>query len=315
MFDFLLVGISLIDTAISLFLDNEGDTWASWSHLGRAIRLLRIMRIFRVVRRLAQLRVMLHMIISSLQSCFWVLIIMVGVIYMVAVVLTQGVTEYLKGHPDAHLRDEYDQLIIMYGSLDKTMKTLALCMSGGISWGLASRPMGNAGWVLEAVVIAYVFFMVFAVANIVNGVFVDGAIELSKRDRTMMMQKQKEDNENKERHVIDLLTLMDVDGDQLITFDEFLLSLEEQEVRDYMAALEVDISDVKMFFQMMDRDGSGSVDIMEFTSGIRKLRGEAKSVDIHMMIHENKKLFKLVSCLVGTLWAEWEEEERLSDSD
>jgi Ca2+-binding EF-hand superfamily protein len=236
---------------------------------------------------------------------------MVGVIYMVAVVLTQGVTEYVKGHPDT----EQDLMLSMYGGLFRTMYTLFQCMSGGISWGLASKPMGSAGWIFEAVVISYVFFMVFAVANIVNGVFVDGAIELSKRDRTMMMQKQKEDNENKERHVIDLLTLMDTDGDQLITFDEFLLSLEEQEVRDYMAALEVDISDVKLFFQMMDRDGSGTVDIMEFTSGIRKLRGEAKSVDIHMMIHENKKLFKLVSCLVGTLWAEWEDEERLSDSD
>ncbi|CAK0912133.1 unnamed protein product [Prorocentrum cordatum] len=165
-FDFLLVGISLIDTAISLGVDTKGGTWGFMGNLGRAIRLLRIMRIFRVVRRLAQLRVMLYMIISSLQSCFWVLIIMVGVIYMVAIVVTQGATEFLRGPNAAVATDEYEQVLSMYGSLFSTMYTLFLCMSGGISWGLASKPMRGPGWLLEAVVIGYVFFMVFAVANI-----------------------------------------------------------------------------------------------------------------------------------------------------
>ncbi|CAK0807606.1 unnamed protein product [Prorocentrum cordatum] len=130
-----------------------------------------------------------------------------------------------------------------------------------------------------------------------------------------MMQKQREEHANKERHVVNLLTLMDVDGDQLVTFEEFVASLEQQEVRDYLSALEVDVTDAKVFFQMLDdRDGSGSVDIMEFTSGMQKFRGEAKSVDIHMMLHENKKLFKLVSCLVGMLWADFDEEDGEEDS-
>mmetsp|Transcript_46365 Transcript_46365/g.132665 ORF Transcript_46365/g.132665 Transcript_46365/m.132665 type:complete len:107 (-) Transcript_46365:101-421(-) len=106
---------------------------------------------------------------------------------------------------------------------------------------------------------------------------------------------------------------MDKDGDSVITFPEFLDSLEQEEVRDYISALEVDVSDAKLFFQMLDRDHSGSVDIMEFTSGMRKFRGEAKSVDVHMMLYESRRLFNLVSVLVGTLCAESEDEDMPAD--
>jgi voltage-gated sodium channel len=309
MFDLFLVGLCLIDAALSLGVGTQGGVEGLAGKVGRTIRLLRIMRIIRVVKKMTQLRVMLNMIISSLQSLFWVMIIMVGVIYIVAVVLTQGATDYLKGPNAPRATEEYEQVRSMYGSLFSTMYTLFQCMSGGISWGLASEALRSPGWLFEAIVMCYVFFMIFAVHNIVNGVFVDGAIELSKRDRTALMQKYLEDHADKERHAIELMTLMDKDGDQLITFDEFMESLQEQEVRDYISALEVDVTDAKVFFQMLDRDGSGSVDILEFTSGMRKFRGEAKSVDIHMMLHQNKQLFKLVTCLVGSLWPEMEEDE------
>merc|ERR1719162_1518489 len=110
-----------------------------------------------------------------------------GVIYMVAVVLTQGATDYLKDANVSTMTDEFKEVQNMYGSLFSTMYTLFQCMSGGVSWGSASQPMRGPGWLLEAIVIGYVFFMVFAVTNIVNGVFVDGAIELARRDRTTML--------------------------------------------------------------------------------------------------------------------------------
>ncbi|CAK0872395.1 unnamed protein product [Prorocentrum cordatum] len=144
-----------------------------------------------------------------------------------------------------------------------------------------------------------------------GGGFVDGAIERSKRDRAIMLQKQKEDAEAKEKHVIELLTMMDTDGDALISFPEFLKSLENEDIRDYITALDVDVDDAKLFFNMLDRDGSGTVDIMEFTSGMRRFRGDAKSVDMHMLLYESKRLFKLVCCLVGTMCGEVEDEDVL----
>ncbi|CAK0841075.1 unnamed protein product [Prorocentrum cordatum] len=165
-FDFVLVGLSLLDAFISLTFDGglEGPG-AFMGKLGRAIRMFRIVRIIRTVRFLSQLRVMLHMIVSSLQSLFWILVIMLGLIYMFAVVLTQGAADYLKDPSIQQLyahTDEYRQVLDMYGSLFDTVYTLFMCMSGGITGERTSQPMRGPGWVLEAIVIGFVFFMVFA---------------------------------------------------------------------------------------------------------------------------------------------------------
>merc|ERR1712087_817780 len=163
-------------------------------------------------------------------------------------------------------------------------------MGGGIDWGLASRSMRDSGWFLEGVVIGFVFFTSFAVLNIVNGVFVDGAIEHAKRDRMMLVQKRKAEDQAQETHLFNLLQVIDEDGDNMISYEEFCRSLERQDVRDFVSALQVDISDAKAFFALLDEDDSGSVDILEFVAGMLKLRGEAKSADIQIMQLEVRKL-------------------------
>merc|ERR1712032_1801651 len=58
------------------------------------------------------------------------------------------------------------------------------------------------------------------------------------------------------------------------------------------------VSDAEQFFTMLDEDGSGEVDLVEFVQGMQRLRGEAKSVDIHMMLYENRKMLRIVNGLV-----------------
>merc|ERR1719382_1534194 len=72
----------------------------------RIIRMARIMRILRTVRFLAQLRIMTHMIVSSMMSLFWIFVILAALIYVFAIILTQGATEYLQ--QDAQPADHED---------------------------------------------------------------------------------------------------------------------------------------------------------------------------------------------------------------
>merc|ERR1711920_291403 len=161
--------------------------------------------------------------------------------------------------------------------------------------------MRGTGWALEGVIIGFVFFTFFAVANIVNGVFVDSAIEYAKRDRMMLVEKRKAEDHAQENHLVNLLKAMDENGDNMITFDEFCHSLAKQDVRDYIAALQVEITDAKAFFSMLDFDGSGSVDIFEFVTGMLKLRGEAKSADIQLLMHESRRMLSLFRGLVDVV--------------
>merc|ERR1712032_177048 len=148
---------------------------------------------------------------------------------------------------------------------------------------------------------AYIFFTVFAVMNIVNGIFVDGAIELSKRDREILIKKHKADDRALEDNLIELLQSIDDDFDGYISFEEFLEASRTKDFRDYLAAIQVEISDARRFFAMLDEDNSGSVSIAEFVSGLMHLRGDARRADIHMMLHGNNSLVQIVQGLVDLI--------------
>lgn len=305
LFDSFLVSISVIDAVINLSLSATGGKQAAPSSAGflgkllRIIRVARIMRILRTVRFLSQLRIITFMIVSSTLHLFWIFVILAALIYVFAIILTQGATEHMQG---SALKDE--GLRYYFGTLFTSMYTLFKAMSGGLNWADVSDAMTASGeglWPYEVIFCAYMFFCLFAVINIVTGVFVDGAIELAKRDRTALLDKMFKDNETQQAHLLGLVQALDQDGDESITAEEFKKGLQKPEVRDFISAMQVEISDAEKFFAMLDEDGSGEVDLVEFVTGMQRLRGEAKSVDIHMMLHENRKMLGIVRGLVDIM--------------
>merc|ERR1719401_2250698 len=101
------------------------------------------------------------------------------------------------------------------------MYSLFLSMTGGRNWGEIANIIAYAGFAYGGLVALYVFINLFSVLNIVTGVFVDGAIELAKRDRSMMVDKQQKIREASVQHLVMLLTEIDADGDGHITREEF----------------------------------------------------------------------------------------------
>jgi len=139
------------------------------------------------------------------------------------------------------------------------------------------------------------------VVNVVNGLFVDSAIELAKNDRMVAVQKQRLDDRAKETQLLDLLKVMDSNRDNIVTFEEFEESLKQEEIIDYFSALRVDIEDAKQFFVLLDLQGSGSVDIVQFVTGMERLRGEARSADLHIVLQQNRMVMTMLSKLVRIL--------------
>lgn len=57
----------------------------------------------------------------------------------------------------------------------------------------------------------------------------------------------------------------------------------------YMEALEISMVNTRSLFKLLDFDNDGRVDIDEFCEGCLRLRGEAKSFDIHCLMYENQR--------------------------
>merc|ERR1711870_53852 len=102
--------------------------------------------------------------------------------------------------------------------------------------------------------------MLFSVLNIITGVFVDGAVEMAKRDRQLMVEKQAKAREAYAVHWLHLLQDMDRSGDGVISEAEFLASMERQDVTEFLEALNIGTDDAANIFTLLDRNGDGLVD-------------------------------------------------------
>ena len=55
-------------------------------------------------------------------------------------------------------------------------------------------------------------------------------------------------------------------------------------------AINVDVSEAKGFFQLLDVDGGGSLDPEEVVSGCLRLRGQAKAIELSLLMQENRRI-------------------------
>ena len=58
----------------------------------------------------------------------------------------------------------------------------------------------------------------------------------------------------------------------------------------YLSSMELDVSQVKALFVLLDVDESGEVSVDEFVKGCTRLKGAARSMDVNMLLYENQKI-------------------------
>jgi len=61
-------------------------------------------------------------------------------------------------------------------------------------------------------------------------------------------------------------------------------------VQAYFSSLELDVTQARALFKLMDLDETNDVGINEFVDGCMKLRGVAKSIDVNMLLYENEQM-------------------------
>merc|ERR1712232_1335168 len=66
-------------------------------------------------------------------------------------------------------------------------------------------------------------------------------------------------------------------------------------------ALGVHTDEANGLFELLDDDDSGEVDVDEFVSGILRLKGAAKAVDMATLLYENKKIFRKINKLYSKI--------------
>jgi voltage-gated sodium channel len=282
LFDSLVVGLQLaeeVGAAIAADSDEDsGNPTSNFTTLRvvRILRLIRILRLVRVLRLIGELRMLVLSIISSLKALGWTIVLLILLIYTTGLYLTQSVTEYRLKYPDKDT-DNSEILTKHFGELVPSMSTLFQSIAGGLDWSTVITPLSEeiSPW-LGAFYTVYMAFSVLAMMNVVTGVFVESVLKCAKSEKDLFMVN----------NARELFMSLDDGMNTQMTWELFHSKLDSPQMQEFFKAIDVDRSEARGLFTLLDLDNSDTVSIEEFVNGCFRLRGPAKSLDLALVIQE-----------------------------
>mmetsp|Transcript_29193 Transcript_29193/g.73272 ORF Transcript_29193/g.73272 Transcript_29193/m.73272 type:complete len:301 (+) Transcript_29193:2220-3122(+) len=285
--DCLLVFISVVGAVV-----NPAGSYSK-ATIARILRLFRFVRIFRIVRVMKafhSLRLLAFSIMESMGALFWCAIIVFTAIYLFAVFFLDGATEFVRDNPLDRAGPIALQLEENFGSVMRAMICLFMTISGGIDWKDATTPLRSVHWSYEPIFVFYAFVMLFGVLNVVVATFVENTAQISRKDKEAMVF-------NEMRRVTEYAECIkaffhdaDTDKSGMLSWEEFERHLDDNRVKAYFQALELDVSEAHLLFELLDQDDSDAVEIDEFVGGCMRLKGTARSLDVNMIMRRIDRL-------------------------
>eukprot|EP00435_Cladocopium_sp_Y103_P025629 s508_g6.t1 len=258
----------------------------TYTRLLRGFRMVRVLRVIRVMRLFRELRLMVCSIIQSMVSLSWALLLLLIIMYLFAIIFMHAATLYVQEKEAQH--DVRDALQGWFGSVGRSMYSLLLAVTGGEDWFQIVEPLGHISDFYLVLFAFYVLFVVIGVLNVLTSAFVQRACELSRLDRDLAIQSELVSDESFTAEMKSIFEEVDIEGTGCIDWEQFRSFIHNEHVQAYFATQQLDTSDARELFNLLDQDGDGEVCIEEFILGCKKLRGQAKSSDVATLLRENK---------------------------
>jgi len=263
----------------------------------RLLRIIRTTRSIRVIRFIRELRLMVFSLTGSLKSLAWAVVLMLIILLFFGVIFTDGVVAYLEQSSEKGRDHTHHDLMTYFGSLSASTVSLYMAMSGGEDWATILRTLDGLPWEYRMLFLMFITFAVLALLNVVTAVFVGTAMQQSQADRDLIVQEELE-------HKGDFVTLMqqvfdeiDTNSSGALSLDEFEKHIEDDKILAYLRTLEIDVSQVRTLFTLLDVDNTGEVDVDEFVGGCLRLRGGATSMDLAVLKYQVEWILRGVQAL------------------
>jgi hypothetical protein len=300
-FDVIIISSTVLETIVSV-TDKSRNSSSIISDAAapivmmRTLRLLRVLRIARAVRFMIffrELRILVSSLVGGLRQLLWSVLIMMLSVTIVGVFMTDGAVRYMIQH-NVVSDESTTELRFYYGTLFDSMATLYWSVSGGEDWSRCVTPLGVLSIEYKVFFYGFVTFSLFAMLNVMNAVFVDYTMQRSKNDRHYVVDTEIQDRQHFMSTMQKLFDELDRNSSGQISLEELETHMREPKVVAYFNALSLDIKQVSTLFNLMDLDKSGTLDPEEFVFGCLNLKGNAKNLDMAILLYETRWLRNLL---------------------
>ncbi|CAE7870325.1 dnaJ, partial [Symbiodinium necroappetens] len=175
------------------------------------------------------------------------------------------------------------------------MLSLYMAVTGGNDWSVYYEATLAMGSFYPVVFLSYTFFFIFALFNILTGVFVERAVAAALPDREELIAQERKKILKQVEDLRALFKALDSDRSGKISKAEFLADMEDDRIVSYMHTLGLDMHDAEHFFDLLANDrNQQEVDIDTFIEHCMSMKGTATAMDLHkQMVQAETDVFKL----------------------
>jgi len=253
-------------------------------------RLLRILRLVRSMDQFAPLILLIRAMAASVYILLWAMVLLVLVQMIVAMFLSQVLEDYvLDNSKDVEAKIE---VYTYFGTFTRAMLTTFEMTLG--NWVPACRLlMENVSEWYALFFIVYKLAVGFAMLGVIRGVFLHETFKVAHSDdEVMVMQKRRSSQIFVEKLRL-LFIELDDSGDGFVSWEEFDAVISTDRVTEYLSALDLEVGEVHELFKMLDH-GDGQISFDEFLEGVKRLKGEAKSMDLVKLQADVNKMCRVM---------------------
>merc|ERR1712125_197199 len=208
----------------------------------------------------------------------------------------QGVAGYManpgESTTDLSFEEGAQNLEQYYGSIDKTVWTLVSAVTGGADWNDLVEPLDVIYGYYKWYFLFYVLFMIMCLLNVLTGIFVNVAMRATSMNREIAIDEAITHRDSIVKEVVELFLEADTDGSGALSFTEFEVFMQDEKIKAFFMALELDMSSCTRIFHLLDESGDGKLEAHEFVEGCIELRGFARKVDITLIQRENQAVIE-----------------------
>lgn len=274
----------------------------------RTVRLLHVIRGTRsvfVLRFARELRLMLFSLTGAVKSLIWAVLLICFVILIFSVFLTDSTVGLIiedgagEASANAHQSAEVSvpALESHFGTIPKAALSLYSSMSGGEEWINVWNALGLLPPEYKFAFLVFITLAVFSVVNVVTAIFVDAATERTRHDRELNVLNALERQQEMSDIMQKVFRELDEDNSGCLTAEEFEKHIEDEKIAAYLSTLEIEISEARTLFKLLDTEKSGVVDLQDFVSGCLRMRGGASGLDIAVLKSQADSILEAVIML------------------
>lgn len=254
----------------------------------RFARTMRSIRIVRVFRYMPALRTLSISILSTMASLFWTLALLVLLFYSFGSMLTVIVVEHCRFVVINEGSECPEELTKHWSSVQQSMLTLFMAISQGMDWGIILNSLIGVSETAVVLLLLYVVITIFAVLNVVTGVFCNTAIESASADKDVAAVRQVQLKNHQVATLKNIFSEIDRNNLHKLSFEDVCKGMDTPALAGFLESIGIRTDDVWTLFMLLDSDETGLIDLDEFVSGCMQLHGPAKSMQMAKMSHENK---------------------------